>query len=56
MTFPRALRLALNLDNGFVCLYFQIYPDHQKGIMLMGELNVNSLKNLKEAEEVTSPV
>jgi hypothetical protein len=30
------------------------YPDHTKGLILMGDLNVNHLKDLNAAEQVTS--
>ena len=36
-----------------VLLMFQQFPDHSKGVMLWGELNVNVLKNLTEAEKVS---
>ena len=32
---------------------FQHYPDHLKGYMLLGELNVNHLKNMDEAQLVS---
>lgn len=35
-----------------VCAHLQHYPDHTKGLILMGDLNVNHLKNLDAAEQV----
>ena len=32
--------------------WLQYYPDHTKGLILMGDLNVNQLKNLDAAEQV----
>ena len=34
------------------CCCFQYYPDHTKGLILMGDLNVNYLRNLDAAEQV----
>lgn len=60
-TFKSALfNIALMLNNNqkkpfeavhYVRKLLQVYPDHTKGIMLLGELNVNFLKNLDEAEQ-----
>lgn len=33
-------------------LWFQHHPDHTKGLILMGDINVNVLKDLDAAEKV----
>ncbi|XP_052810856.1 protein O-mannosyl-transferase TMTC3-like isoform X2 [Mya arenaria] len=65
-TFKSALfNLALMLTNNlqrpmdavpFVRELLKNHPDHMKGLMLLGELNVNHLKNLDEAAECFNKV
>ncbi|XP_060558909.1 protein O-mannosyl-transferase TMTC3-like [Ruditapes philippinarum] len=40
----------------YVRKLLELYPDHVKGLMLLGELNVNVLKNLDEAEQCFTKV
>ena len=35
-----------------VIIIFQHHPDHTKGMMLWGEINVNVLRDLDEADKV----
>lgn len=59
--FNLALMLTNNLKRPLEAVPFlrkllELYPDHVKGIMLLGELNVNVLKNLDEAEQCFTKV
>lgn len=54
--FNLALMLVNNLNrpldaSPYLETLLQHYPDHTKGLMLMGDLNVNHLKRLHEAEK-----
>ena len=49
------LTLTLIIDSYndmLVIIIFQHHPDHTKGMMLWGEINVNVLRDLEEADKV----
>lgn len=48
---PEDVRLSFCIYLGVLSL--QYHPNHIKGLVLLGDINVNHLKNLEAAEEVS---